>query len=74
MGMTVLFGVDAQKLDKTKALKKCATQESLRFDHVAFYFPHVGKSRSLAIYIMTRLWLMIIMQGLERKTKPAMSS
>lgn len=72
--MTVLFGVDAQKLDKTKALKKCAIQESLRFDHVAFYFPHVGKFRSLGKYIMTRLWLMVVIQGSERKTKPAMSS
>lgn len=43
--MTVIFGVDAQRLDKTKALKKCASQESLRFDHVAFYFPHVGMFR-----------------------------
>lgn len=43
--MTVIFGVDAQRLDKTKALKKCASQESLRFDHVAFYFPHVGMLR-----------------------------
>lgn len=46
--MQVLYGVDAQNLEKAKVLKKCAGREDLRFDHVAFYFPHVGKQ----IYIL----------------------
>ena len=40
--MTVLFNVDAQKLEKTKVLKKRSENESLRFDKVVFNFPHVG--------------------------------
>jgi hypothetical protein len=40
--MTVLFDVDAQKLEKTKVLKKRSESDSSRFDKVVFNFPHVG--------------------------------
>lgn len=43
-GVTVLFNVDAQKLQATKELKKRAEKESTRFDKVVFNFPHVGES------------------------------
>jgi len=52
--MTVLFSVDAQRLDKTKQLKPCAGKENLRFDHVAFYFPHVGKLQEETIIRLKR--------------------
>lgn len=36
-GQTVLYGIDATKLDSMKAVKKCGT-----FDEIMFNFPHVG--------------------------------
>ena len=40
--MTVLFGVDAQVLEKCKDLKKHQKTEAARFHKIVFNFPHVG--------------------------------
>ncbi|KAL7010372.1 hypothetical protein EMMF5_000395 [Cystobasidiomycetes sp. EMM_F5] len=42
-GLQILFGVDAQKLQACKALKKRNSNSSSRFDKIVFNFPHVGQ-------------------------------
>lgn len=71
-----MFGVDAQHLDKTKALKKCATQENIRFDHVAFYFPHVGTLTDPLLRVSFTLLLKLTAssQASARRMSSAISS
>lgn len=50
-----MFGVDAQKLEKNKVLKKRSTAESTRFDKIVFNFPHVGQFHQQVLNVAYRL-------------------